>query len=124
FISVAHAQGQLVSGLDHIPLVVRDLDKAQADYRMLGFSIKPGRFHADGIRNAHVKFPDGTEIELITAPLAEDDLTSEFCAKMNIGAGPVYFALYAPNRGAVAAKFKDLRIAAKDEHGMFTFPAS
>jgi hypothetical protein len=122
FISVAQAQGPLVSGLDHIPVVVSDLDKAQADFRRLGFSIKPGRFHEDGIRNAHVKFPDGTEIELITATRAEDDLTSEYLAKMKRGDGPVYFGLYAPNRGAVAAKLKGLRISAKDEHGMFTFP--
>lgn len=37
----AHAQGPLVTGLDHIPVVVRDLDRAQADFRAMGFSIKP-----------------------------------------------------------------------------------
>ena len=57
-------------GMDHIPVVVADLDKAEADFRAMGFSIKPGRPHSNGIRNAHVKFPDGTEIELITAPAA------------------------------------------------------
>jgi hypothetical protein len=124
FISVAQAQGPLVSGLDHIPVVVRDLDKAQADFRALGFSIKAGRFHADGIRNAHVKFPDGTEIELITAAHATDELTSEYLAKTKKGEGPIYFGLYAPNRDSVAAKFKDLRIRAQGEDGMFTFPAT
>jgi len=46
FISLARAQGPLVSGLDHIPVVVTDLDKAQADYRAMGFAIKPGTVHA------------------------------------------------------------------------------
>src|SRR5690242_14629103 len=100
--SLARAQAPLVSGLDHIPVVVTDLDQAQADYRAMGFAIKPGRFHADGIRNAHVKFPDGTEIELITATHATDELTSEYLAKMKTGEGPVYFGLYAPDRDAVA----------------------
>jgi Glyoxalase-like domain len=122
FISMAQAQGPLVLGLDHIPVVVRDLDKAQADFHALGFSIKPGRFHADGIRNAHVKFPDGTEIELITATHATDDLTSEYRARMKKGDGPVYFGLFAPNRDALAARFKDLGIGALEDDGMFTFP--
>jgi len=34
----------------------------------MGCAIKPERSHPDGILNAHVKFTDGTEIELITAP--------------------------------------------------------
>ena len=124
FLSSARAQGPLVSGIDHIPVVVRDLDKAQADFRAMGFAIKPGRFHADGIQNAHVKFPDGTEIELITATRATDELTSEYLAKMHRADGPIYFGLYAPDQDAVAAKLKDLRIAVQKDNGAFTFPAT
>jgi hypothetical protein len=97
--SVLEAQASrahpVVSGVDHIPVVVTDLDKAQADFRAMGFVIKAGRFHADGIRNAHVKFRDGTEIELITASKAVDALTSEYVAKMKTSEGPVYFGLFA-----------------------------
>ena len=120
--AAAHPQGPLVTGLDHIPVVVRDLDRAQADFRAMGFSIKPGRFHADGIQNAHVKFPDGTEIELITATNDTDELTEEYLAKMKVGEGPVYFGLYAPDRDAVAMRLKDRRIAAQEDNGMFIFP--
>lgn len=118
----ARAQEPLVSGIDHIPVVVRDLERAQADFRAMGFAIKPGRFHADGIRNAHVKFPDGTEIELITAPRAVDELTSEYRAKMEKDEGPVYFGLYAPASGAVRARFQALGVEAQDNDGMFSFP--
>jgi len=124
FLSTAQAQGPLVIGLDHIPVVVSDLDRAQADFRAMGFAIKPGRFHTDGIRNAHVKFPDGTEIELITATNSTDELTSEYLAKMKTGEGPVYFGLYAPDREAVAARLKDLRVAAQDDAGMISFPST
>lgn len=120
----AQAQEPLVRGIDHIPVVVTDLEKAQADYRAMGFAIKPGRFHADGIGNAHVKFPDGTEIELITAPTAVDELTSEYRAKMERGEGPIYFGLYAPASEAVREKFQALRVDAQDNDGVFSFPAT
>lgn len=66
-------KGALVR-IDHIPLVVHDLEDVAAAYRRLGFTFKPGRVHADGIRNVHVKFANGTGIELITAVAPTDDL--------------------------------------------------
>lgn len=115
----------LVLGLDHIPVVVTDLQKAQSDFRAMGFAIKPGRFHADGIRNAHIKFPDGTEIELITAPKAVDELTTEYRAKMAKGEGPVYFGLYSTDPAAVRERLNALRVRVQDDDGVFTFsPAS
>ena len=62
-------------GLDHIPVAVRDLERAAATFRRLGFALKPGRPHANGIRNVHVKFPDGSGIELLTAPRPQDELS-------------------------------------------------
>ncbi len=49
-----------IMGLNHIPIAVADLDGAAAQYRQLGFALKPGRPHANGIRNEHAKFPDGS----------------------------------------------------------------
>jgi hypothetical protein len=115
------AAGPLVIGMDHIPLVVRDLEQAEADFKALGFAIKPGRFHADGIRNAHVKFPDGTEIELITAPAAVDTLTSEYRARLETGEGPVYFGLYAPDPAALSAQLATSGFAANHDGGLVEF---
>jgi hypothetical protein len=111
----------LVVGLDHIPVVVADLERAQADFRAMGFSIEPGRMHTDGIRNAHVKFRDGTEIELITAPVAVDALTTEYRAKLKDGDGPVYFGLYAPDRAALAAKLGTFGIPVQNDQGILDF---
>jgi catechol 2,3-dioxygenase-like lactoylglutathione lyase family enzyme len=86
-----------VMGLDHVPVAVRDLEAAGATYRRLGFVLKPGRPHANGIRNLHAKFPDGTEIELITAPAATDSLTSTYRRHLEAGDGPAFLALYAPS---------------------------
>ena len=113
-----------VSGIDHIPVVVANLEKAQADFRAMGFAIKPGRYHADGITNAHVKFLDGTEIELITASKAVDTLTSEYLTRLKSSQGPIYFGLFAPDFSAVSARADSLPIKPEAESGMFAFPST
>lgn len=116
------AQAPFVMGVEHTPIVVADLEKAQADFRAMGFAIKPGSFHADGIRNAHVKFPNGTELELITAPAPTDALTSEYYAKEQRGDGPVYFGLWAPNHPALAIRIKAMGSPVQQGGGALTFP--
>jgi catechol 2,3-dioxygenase-like lactoylglutathione lyase family enzyme len=83
-----------VTGLDHIPIAVQNLEAAAERYRALGFSLKPGRPHANGIRNEHAKFPDGTELELITAPEARDRLTSTYRKHLAAGDGPAFLAFF------------------------------
>jgi hypothetical protein len=95
-----------VAGPDHIPLAVRDLDGALARYRALGFAIKPGRHHANGIRNAHVKFPDGSGLELITARAPVDPLTQRYVEFLAHGDGPAFLALRAPDHDRLAAALR------------------
>ena len=94
----------VVLGLDHIPIAVRSLEEAAARYRALGFTLKPGRPHDNGIRNAHAKFADGTELELITAPEARDPLTTTYRLCLAQGEGPAFLALFAPSREEAAAR--------------------
>lgn len=96
-----------VLGLDHIPLAVRDLDAAAERYRQLGFTLKPGRPHANGIRNQHAKFPDGTELELITAAESRDALTATYVSHLRKGDGPAFVAFYAPDMGALARRLDE-----------------
>jgi len=86
-----------VSGVDHIALAVADLDIAGERYRQLGFTLKQGRPHANGIRNLHAKFSDGTEIELIAVEEARDALTAEYRDHLVEGEGPAFVALFAPD---------------------------
>ncbi len=86
-----------VQGLDHIPIVVRDLDRAAADFTALGFALKPGRPHANGLRNVHAKFRDGTELELISPGTPVDDLSHRYVEWLKQGDGPVSLGLFAPN---------------------------
>lgn len=123
-----HGKDILVEGVDHTPIVVTDLERARTDFHAMGFAIKPGRFHADGIRNAHVKFPDGTELELITAPAAVDPLTTEYFAKQQRSEGPVYFGLKALDHAVLAARLRALGAPVQQEGGAeggaLTFPLS
>lgn len=84
-------------GIDHIPLAVRDLAQAAQTYRRLGFVIKPGRFHADGIRNRQIKFVDGAGIELITAATVTDTLTGRYVRLISQGEAPAFVSFHTAN---------------------------
>ncbi|HKH12145.1 MAG TPA: VOC family protein [Rubrobacter sp.] len=59
--------------LDHLVILVRDLEEAVRDYGRLGFRVTPGGEHADGLtRNALVPFRDGTYLELVAFVDPED----------------------------------------------------
>jgi hypothetical protein len=91
--------------LDHVPIAVRSLDPAVLAYERLGFRIKPGRPHANGILNAFPKFADGSYLELITAPAAVDGLTARLVEFLEIGEGGRLLALRADSVAALAPIF-------------------
>ena len=122
FAITAGAQQPLLQGINHTPIAVSDLEKAEADFRAMGFTIKPGRLHPDGIRNAHVKFADETELELITAPQSVDDLTSEYRSKIEHGDGPVYYGLDSPDPAKLLKKAHAVGLPRKEDDGLLTFP--
>ena len=101
---VSSGRAPVVAGLDHVPIAVTDLEGAAKAYRALGFTLKPGRPHDNGIRNQHAKFPDGTELELITAPEARDALTTTYRRSLAQGDGPAFLALFAPDHARAAAR--------------------
>jgi catechol 2,3-dioxygenase-like lactoylglutathione lyase family enzyme len=112
-----------VRGLDHVVVAVADLDSAAARYRALGFALKRGRPHDNGIRNQHVKFRDGTEIELLAAPEARDSLTAQYRRHLAGGDGPAFFALYTSNPDELGRWLKAGGFAPLHEGGLVTFPA-
>ncbi|MCG8467184.1 MAG: VOC family protein [Gemmatimonadetes bacterium] len=80
--------------LDHVPIAVDDLD-ALAD-RMrdeIGFSLKPGRPHENGLENRHVKFADGSALELMTVDEPRDALALRYADLIDVGGGGAYLAL-------------------------------
>ena len=81
-------------GLDHVPVAVGNLEAASARYAAMGFALKPGRPHDNGLTNRHVKFANGTEVELITAPSAVDDVTAYYRRLIAEGDGGAFLALH------------------------------
>lgn len=105
------AAGPIV-GLDHIPIAVKDLDAASADFRALGFTLKPGRLHADSILNDHAKFADLTELELVTASAPKDALAGKYLRLIAAGEGPAFFAMRGDPK-AIEAAFAKAGLARK-----------
>jgi len=62
----------MLKGIDHIVIVVPDLEAAIASYGELGFTVVRGGKHNIGTHNALVAFGDGSYLELIAflAPVA------------------------------------------------------
>ncbi len=118
------ANTPLVPGLDHIPLAVTDLDVAAERYRKLGFALKPGRPHENGIRNQHVKFSDGTEIELISVREARDPLTTEYLGHLASGDGAAFVGFYAPDMNRLAARLDAEGRTYRYDGGLLVFPES
>ena len=100
-----------VTGLDHVPIAVADLESAAERYRRLGFTLKAGRPHANGLRNQHAKFADGSELELITAPEERDALTRTYRRHLAQGDGPAFLALFAPSLERASVRLRQAGIA-------------
>jgi hypothetical protein len=55
----------MIQGIDHLVVVVKDLDRAAKDYEQLGFTVVPGGQHPVGSHNALISFADGSYLEII-----------------------------------------------------------
>lgn len=80
--------------IDHVVLAVNDLDQASSTFLNLGFTLKKGRPHANGIINQHAKFRDATEIELLSLEKEpSDEITKGYATFLQRGEGGAFLAL-------------------------------
>jgi hypothetical protein len=110
---VARAQGPEQAScctrleVDHIPVAVHSLDAAARTYEALGFTLKPGRAHRNGLRNSFAKMPDGGYLELISPERgAVDDLSSTYVERLASGEGGAFLALRVDSLAAVAERLR------------------
>lgn len=91
-------------GIDHIVLAVTALEDASDTYARLGFAQKPGRAHANGLKNGHLEFADGTELELMTV-VGEvgDGVARSYEAFLEGGEGGAFLALKGSREAVLAA---------------------
>lgn len=100
--------------IDHLVILVRQLDDAIQTYRGLGFQVIPGGEHPGGTHNALVAFADGSYLELIAFQRPEQPHGHRWYRFLAAGGGLVDFALGADD---VAAAVDQARAAGLDYHG-------
>ncbi|MFQ5830934.1 MAG: VOC family protein [Candidatus Methylomirabilia bacterium] len=83
----------MITGIDHIVIVVRDLDAAIASYRGLGFTVVPGGRHPVGTHNALIALEDGAYIELIAFLEPEKPETHRWWKPLQQGEGLADFCV-------------------------------
>ncbi|HVR15606.1 MAG TPA: VOC family protein, partial [Candidatus Limnocylindrales bacterium] len=80
----------MIQGIDHIVVVVKDLDQAAKNYEQLGFTVIPGGQHPVGSHNVLISLRDGSYLEIIAfyrealdhrwwEPLSHGERLVDFC---------------------------------------------
>jgi len=97
--------------IDHIIVVVRDLDRAMANYRHAGFTVGYGGEYVGGAtHNALISFADGTYFELIA--FKNPDLAQEhrWWERLQTGEGLVDYAVLSDDLDAEAKRVEAARL--------------
>lgn len=95
------------TGIDHVIILVDELEQGIEQYRNLGFTVTPGGKHPRYTHNALVSFADGSYLELIA--FYEHPTTTEpgeghrWFKHVGKGGGIIDFALATPNLDALVA---------------------
>lgn len=107
----------MLTGIDHIVIVVNNLDVASTQFETAGFTVTPGGSHPTGTYNALISFQDGSYLELIAlenAELAKDHpwfkrmAGKEGFVTFAVGADPLDYELERlDSRGITAVDRKD-----------------
>lgn len=115
------APGALVR-LDHAIVVVHNLDSATRRFAALGFRLKQGRLHADSLLNRHIKFRDGSEIELMSlAGRPTSRMAREYRRLLRLGEGGVYAALWTDSIRAVRDRASRIGVPRVSRLGAWQF---
>jgi catechol 2,3-dioxygenase-like lactoylglutathione lyase family enzyme len=95
----------MLKGIDHIVIVVADLDRAIAGFDALGFTVVHGGRHPGlGTHNALIAFADGAYFELIASLVPAS--THRWFAGVTRGGGLIDFCMQTDDLDADAASFK------------------
>jgi hypothetical protein len=101
----------MMTGIDHVVILVRELDLAMDDYGRLGFTVERGGTHPGGTHNALIAFADGAYLELIAFENPEQPSFHPWYDALRLGEGLVAFALGASDLAAGAAALRGRGLA-------------
>jgi hypothetical protein len=101
----------MMTGIDHVVILVRDLDMAMDDYGRLGFTVERGGTHPGGTHNALIAFADGAYLELIAFQQPDQPHAHPWYDALRHGEGLVAFALGSSDLAADAAAIRARGVA-------------
>lgn len=92
----------MLAGIDHLVILVSDLEVAITSYREQGFTVVPGGRHPNGTHNALIGLADGSYLELLA--FHEPRPESKWWSKLAQGGGLIAVCMQTDNlRGEIAA---------------------
>ena len=107
----------MLKGIDHVVIVVADLDRAIASFEALGFTVVRGGRHTGlGTHNALIAFADGAYFELIAFRVPAS--THRWFAAVSKGGGLTDFCMQTGDLDADAAIFKRAGTAVSEAFAM------
>jgi catechol 2,3-dioxygenase-like lactoylglutathione lyase family enzyme len=107
----------MLKGIDHVVIVVADLDRAIASFEALGFTVVRGGRHTGlGTHNALIAFADGAYFELIAFRVPAS--THRWFAAVSNGGGLTDFCMQTGDLDADAAIFKRAGTAVSEPFAM------
>ncbi len=102
----------MLNAIDHLVIVVKDLDKAAADYQQLGFTVVPGGRHPVGSHNVLIAFADGSYLEIIA--FYREAPEHRWWEPLRKGEGLVDFCMQTDDLQGDTEKFRRAGVAIKD----------
>ncbi len=97
--------------IDHAITVVSDMDMAKNKYNALGFYVKDGRLHENGLLNAHIKFANQSSFELMTVKgIPKDPMSQEYQSLLENSEGGVFLALTGHHHDSLKRQFTEMDI--------------
>jgi catechol 2,3-dioxygenase-like lactoylglutathione lyase family enzyme len=107
----------MLKGIDHVVIVVADLDRAIAEFEALGFMVVRGGRHTGlGTHNALIAFADGAYFELIAFLVPAS--THRWFGAVSKGGGLTDFCMQTDDLDAEAASFKQAGAAISEPFTM------
>jgi len=102
----------MLIGIDHLVIVVPDLEPAVQSYTGLGFTVVRGGKHPIGTENALIAFADGAYLELLA--FVVPDPPHPWFAALAKGGGLVDFCLRTDDLGAEIGRFRQAGVELSD----------